>query len=136
MDDRVSKNLNFKIIILSYSKNNYYLLIFRHVNKVREANPYQKDKIQQWEMDPRIYWISSMREWKDMLIWTQQPPKNCEVGEIDLTFGNLVPKKAESSSSSSSSSPAVSTPTNPAKLVFDTGDFLPDNIFGNFLLYL
>jgi hypothetical protein len=21
-------------------------------------------------------------------------------------------------------------------LVFDTGDFLPDNIFGNFLLYL
>lgn len=135
MDDRVSKIINFKILIASYSKI-YYLLIFRNVNKVREKNIYQKDKIQQWEMDPRTYYISSMREWKDMLIWTQQPHLNCEVGEIDLTFGNLVPKKAESSSSSSSSSPAVSTPTNPAKLVFETGDFLPDNLFGNFLLYL
>ena len=94
---RLNKNLNFKINVLHYSKNNYYLFIFRYVNKVKEKNPYRKDKMQQWDMDPRIYYISSMREWKDMLISTQQPHKNCEVGEIDFTFGNLVPKKTESS---------------------------------------
>ena len=64
-----------------------------------------------------------MREWRDMVVWTQRPMTYCDVGEIDLTFGNMVP--------SSSSSPA---PTAPPKMLFSAADYLPDNLFGIFYL--
>jgi len=67
-----------------------------------------------------------MREWRDMVVWTQRPMTNCDVGEIDLTFGNMVPQTG-----SSSSSPA---PTAPPKMLFSAGDYLPDNLFGIFYL--
>lgn len=100
------------------------ILIFREVNKLKESNPYNGGKEQQWEIDPIAYSIKSMREWRDLLVWTQRPDLMSDVGEIDLTFGNVVSQTA-----SSSSSPAFS-PLVPPKMVFDAGDYLPSLVFG------
>ena len=54
----------------------------------------------------------------------QRPDLMSDVGEIDLTFGNVVSQTA-----SSSSSPAFS-PLVPPKMVFDAGDYLPSLVFG------
>ena len=86
------------------------ILIFREVNKLKESNPYNGGKEQQWEIDPIAYSIKSMREWRDLLVWTQRPDLMSDVGEIDLTFGNVVSQTA-----SSSSSPAFRQPISPTK---------------------